>query len=79
MKRKHAPTCAIEAKDDGISSCTCGANRKVANAKLRDAAPDLLDALCHLLNTMSVTDEEGLLEFAEPVAKARAAIAKATL
>lgn len=49
-----------------------------ANARLIAAAPDLLEALTHLLATMSVTDEEGLLEFAEPVAKARAAILKAT-
>lgn len=49
-----------------------------ADANFVAAAPDLLDALRHLLNTMSITDEEGLLEFAAPVAKARAAIAKAT-
>ena len=48
-----------------------------ANARLIAAAPDLLAAVQHLLATMSITDEEGLLEFAEPVAKARAAIAKA--
>lgn len=48
-------------------------------ATLFAAAPELLAALQHLLTTMSVTDEEGLLEFAEPVAAARAAIAKAVL
>lgn len=55
------------------------AERFIANARLCAAAPDLLAALRHLLTTMSVTDEEGLLEFAEPVATARAAIAKAVL
>ena len=42
------------------------------------AAPDLLHALQGLVKELSDSDEEGLIEHAEPMIAARAAIAKAT-
>lgn len=48
-----------------------------ANARLIAAAPDLLEALTTIVATLSEQDDEGLIEHAEPMQKARAAIAKA--
>ena len=41
------------------------------------AAPDLLSALKNLCDTLAADDMEGLIEHAEPMMQARAAIAKA--
>lgn len=49
-----------------------------ANARLIAAAPDLLDSLRELVKAFVDSDEEGLIEHAEPMQQARAAIAKAT-
>ena len=48
-----------------------------ANARLIAAAPDLLASLRELVEAFVATDEEGLIEHAEPMRRARAAIAKA--
>ena len=48
------------------------------NARLIAAAPDLLEALKHIINTLVLNDEEGLIEHSEQIINARAAIAKAT-
>jgi hypothetical protein len=49
-----------------------------AHARLIAAAPDLLRALQTIVIYLAVHDEEGLIEHAEPMQAARAAIAKAT-
>lgn len=49
-----------------------------ANARLIAAAPDLLAALQAIVDSLSLQDDEGLIEHAEPMIAARAAIAKAT-
>jgi len=55
-----------------------GAVRNTADVSLIAAAPDLLDALQGLVKELSDSDDEGLIENAEPMIAARAAIAKAT-
>ena len=52
--------------------------REQANAALIAAAPDLLGALQELVEYLSDTDEEGLIEHSPTMVAARAAIAKAT-
>ena len=49
-----------------------------ADRHLISAAPDLLEALIKLVDSFVATDEEGLIEHAEQMQLARAAIAKAT-
>jgi hypothetical protein len=49
-----------------------------ADAKLLAAAPDLLEALKNVIAGLSMGDDEGLIEYAEQMIAARAAIAKAT-
>lgn len=49
-----------------------------ANAALIAAAPDLYEALRALVDDLSANDEDGLTEFADSMAMARAALAKAT-
>lgn len=48
-----------------------------ANARLMAAAPELLEALQSIVRSLSDQDDEGLIEHAEPMINARAAIAKA--
>ena len=48
-----------------------------ANARLISAAPELLEALQSIVRSLSDQDDEGLIEHAEPMINARAAIAKA--
>lgn len=48
-----------------------------ANAHLIAAAPELLDALQGLVRELSDSDDEGLIENAEPMIAARVAIDKA--
>ena len=48
-----------------------------ANAALDVAAPDLYAALKGLVEKLAIDDEEGLIECAEPMIAARAALAKA--
>ena len=48
-----------------------------ANARLIAAAPELLEALQSIVRSLSDQDDEGLIEHAEPMIAARAAIAKA--
>jgi len=44
---KHKPTCAAEAKDDGITSCDCGAtNRAKEKALLEEACHALRELMC---------------------------------
>ncbi len=52
--------------------------RHTANARLISAAPELLEALQSIVQSLSDQDDEGLIEHAEPMIAARAAIAKAT-
>lgn len=49
-----------------------------ANASLIAAAPDLLDALKAIVKSLAEQDDEGLIEHAQQMINARAAIAKAT-
>ena len=42
------------------------------------AAPDLLEALRTIVKSLSDQDDEGMIEHAEPMIRARAAIQKAT-
>jgi hypothetical protein len=49
-----------------------------ANCRLIAAAPDLLDALQAIVKSLSDQDDEGLIEHAQQMIDARAAIAKAT-
>jgi acyl-coenzyme A synthetase/AMP-(fatty) acid ligase len=51
---------------------------KVATARLIAAAPELLEALEAVVKTLSDQDDEGLIEHAQQMIDARAAIAKAT-
>ena len=46
--------------------------------KLAAAAPDLLDALKAIVKSLAEQDDEGLIEHAQQMIDARAAIAKAT-
>ena len=48
-----------------------------ANANLIASAPDLLEALEFIINSLSDYDDEGVLDHVEPIIIARAAIAKA--
>jgi hypothetical protein len=49
-----------------------------ADADLIAAAPDLLEALVALVDSLAAADEEGLIEHAPQMEAARAAIAAAT-
>lgn len=49
-----------------------------ADARLIAAAPDLLEALQAIVRSLSDQDDEGMIEHAEPMIRARAAIQKAT-
>lgn len=49
-----------------------------ADARLIAAAPDLLEALQTIVKSLSDQDDEGMIEHAEPMIRARAAIQKAT-
>lgn len=49
-----------------------------ADAKLIAAAPELLSALRAIVKSLSDQDDEGLIEHAQQMIDARAAIAKAT-
>jgi hypothetical protein len=53
-------------------------NRDIANARLIAAAPELLDALQAIVKSLADQDDEGLIEHAQQMIDARAAIAKAT-
>lgn len=48
-----------------------------ANAKLIAAAPELLQSLQAIVKSLADQDDEGLIEHAQPMIDARAAIAKA--
>ena len=48
------------------------------NARLIAAAPDLLEALQAIVKSLADQDDEGLIEHAQQMIDARAAIAKAT-
>jgi hypothetical protein len=52
--------------------------QNAANARLIAAAPQLLEALAAIVSSLAEQDEEGLIEHAEPMQKARAAILAAT-
>ena len=49
-----------------------------ALAESRAAVPDLLEALQAIVKSLSDQDDEGMIEHAQPMIDARAAIAKAT-
>ena len=59
--------------DDDERSPSCE-----ANAHLIAAAPDLLEALQSIVKSLADQDDEGMIEHAQPMIDARAAIAKAT-
>lgn len=61
-----------------VASCNRLRDEVEANARLISAAPELLRALQTLVMSLSIHGEEGLIEHAEPMQLARAAIAKAT-
>lgn len=60
--------------DEGFSHCSDHS----ADALLRRAAPDLLKALTAIVKSLSDHDDEGMIEHAQQMIDARAAIAKAT-
>lgn len=75
---------ALNPLDSGMVSFTCHVGKAVcteeeqaATAHLIAAAPDLYAALDELTTKLVIDDEEGLIEYAEPIIKARAALAKA--
>jgi hypothetical protein len=70
--RKGEETIAVCPKQD------VHAGSHTANARLISAAPDLLEALQNIVKSLAEQDDEGLIEHAEPMQKARAAIRKAT-
>lgn len=55
-----------------------GDKESICNARLIAAAPDMLTALQAVVASLAEQDDEGLIEHAEPMVAARAAIAKAT-
>lgn len=75
--------CGPDASDDTGYSLIAraytrdGLNERQANARLMASAPELAEALEALVASLSVNDEDGLTEFAEPMVAARAAIAAA--
>ncbi len=52
--------------------------RVAAQARLIAAAPDLLNALQSIVKSLADQDDEGMIEHAQQMIDARAAIAKAT-
>jgi len=52
--------------------------RVAAQARLIVAAPDLLNALQAIVKSLADQDDEGMIEHAQQMIDARAAIAKAT-
>lgn len=50
----------------------------ITDTHLIAAAPDLYHALKNLIDKLVIDDEEGLIEYAEPMIEARAALVKAT-
>ena len=67
-------TCSDDPQEGDNLRGYCGE----ANARLIAAAPELLEALQVIVKSLSDQDDEGLIEHAEPMIAARAAIAKAT-
>jgi hypothetical protein len=55
-----------------------GVGDRFENARLIAAAPDLLDALQAIVKSLADQDDEGMIEHAQQMINARAAIAKAT-
>jgi len=76
----------VYADSEGARVCTflgavprnLGPDSIAANARLIAAAPDLLDALKAIVKSLADQDDEGLIEHAQPMIDARAAIKKAT-
>lgn len=81
----------VEVEDDEIPDiCSCNPESieqghlkwdwetAIANARLIAAAPDLLEALKAIVKSLADQDDEGLIENAQQMIDARAAIDKAT-
>jgi hypothetical protein len=62
----------------GVATALGGLRAQEANAHLIAAAPDLLEALKAIVKSLDDQDDEGLIEHAQQMIDARAAIAKAT-
>ena len=84
VDRHGAPTVYAESLNGGgmlQEVAACGSTEvwthQEANARLIAAAPELLEALQSIVRSLSDQDDEGLIEHAEPMIAARAAIAKA--
>ena len=68
----------IRGAGDELIATLPGCDRDAANAHLIAAAPDLLEALKAIVKSLADQDDEGLIEHAQQMVDARAAIAKAT-
>ena len=82
----------VKAADGRNIACTWGVNNQPktkdaceaqkqiarANARLIAAAPELLEALKAIVKSLADQDDEGMIEHAQQMIDARAAIAKAT-
>jgi hypothetical protein len=77
----HAQTTVMTEAGEPIAETT-GFGRMaddcVADASLISAAPELLAALSAIVASLAEQDDEGMIEYAEQMIDARAAIAKAT-
>jgi len=72
---------AIDVGDRGrgmaVAETIGGTGDERANARLIAAAPDLLNALQAIVKSLADQDDEGMIEHAQQMIDARAAIAKA--
>lgn len=66
------------AYDESYNRLSLSAHMGEANARLIAAAPMLLEALQNIVASLSEHDDEGMIEHAEQMIAARAAIATAT-
>lgn len=73
-----ATTVTVDDPDCVTGKRTIADCESVADARLIAAAPELLAALQAIVKSLADQDDEGLIEHAQPMIDARAAIAKAT-
>lgn len=64
--------------ETGVTRIDLVAVCSACDASLIAAAPELLEALCNIVASLSEHDDEGMIEHAQQMVFARAAIDKAT-